>query len=384
MCVRAIPKPFSAPKSRPLGILAPGKRAHVSRIAVLYQACDPPAVDGVRKPKKPSGYQDSGADIAYVLRSNGHHVITESDEPFPLQDEGWCFPDTERGILAAVQRGATHLWANTVLFGTHPLQGSESLDRHAKRLRVIGQPPLLVDEHDDKNFVNSLLRRDGRFHLPESRILNCADASCTFGLVYPVVGKPIRGRGSHGVKVCKTEAELIAHVEQLLKESALVMVESYLPGEEGTITVMPPSKEHPRYWALPMIVRFNHEEGIAPYNGVVAVTQNSRTLSDRELAANQTYLEISKQCEQVAELLKVTAPIRIDVRRESMDQRSKFHMFDINMKPNMTGPGRPGREDQASLTAMAAENLGWDYAQLLEHILKSAQTLEHLRNIYLE
>ena len=383
MRARAVVKLFTAPRPRSLGILAPSKRTQVARIAILYQACDPPAVDGVRKPRKSTGYRDSGADIAYVLRANGHHVITESDEPFPLQDEGWCFPDTEKGILAAVQKGATHLWANTVLFGSHPLQKSEALDRHAKRLRVIGQPPLLVDEHDDKNFVNSLLRKDGRFHLPESRILNCADSSCTFGLTYPVVGKPIRGRGSHGVKVCMDEAELTAHVESLLKESALVMVESYLSGEEGTVTVMPPSKECPHYWALPIVVRFNHEDGIAPYNGVVAVTENSRALSEDELRSNLTYSDICKQCEQVAELLQVSAPIRIDFRRQNPDSRSKFHMFDINMKPNMTGPGRPGREDQASLTAMAAQNLGWDYAQLLEHILHSAQTLEHLRNVYI-
>ena len=49
-----------------------------------------------------AGYTDSGADICYVLRENGHHVITESENPFPLQDEGWCFPDTERGILVGL------------------------------------------------------------------------------------------------------------------------------------------------------------------------------------------------------------------------------------------------------------------------------------------
>lgn len=46
----------------------------------------------------------------------------------------------------------------------------------------------------------------------------------------------------------------------------------------------------------------------------------------------------------------------------------------------MTGPGRPGREDQVSLTAMAAVGLGWDYPQLLEEILRSATTLDALRH----
>jgi hypothetical protein len=45
----------------------------------------------------------------------------------------------------------------------------------------------------------------------------------------------------------------------------------------------------------------------------------------------------------------------------------------------MTGPGRPGREDQASLTAIAAEALGWNYGRLLTEILTSAQPLAVVR-----
>jgi hypothetical protein len=45
----------------------------------------------------------------------------------------------------------------------------------------------------------------------------------------------------------------------------------------------------------------------------------------------------------------------------------------------MTGPGRPGREDQASLTVIAAEALGWDYPLLLRNVLGAARTLEELR-----
>ena len=45
----------------------------------------------------------------------------------------------------------------------------------------------------------------------------------------------------------------------------------------------------------------------------------------------------------------------------------------------MTGPGRPGREDQASLTAIAAAELGWDYPTLLLKILHGAHTLGELR-----
>ena len=46
----------------------------------------------------------------------------------------------------------------------------------------------------------------------------------------------------------------------------------------------------------------------------------------------------------------------------------------------MTGPGRPGRDDQASLTLLAAMALGWDYKGLLRQILETSSTLRTLRS----
>ena len=43
--------------------------------------------------------------------------------------------------------------------------------------------------------------------------------------------------------------------------------------------------------------------------------------------------------ETVAQFLKATAPIRIDCRE---DANGVIKAIDINMKPSMTGPGRPG------------------------------------------
>lgn len=152
-------------------------------------------------------------------------------------------------------------------------------------------------------------------------------------LPYPIVAKPCRGRGSAGVKLCQTPTELASHLDSLYVDSSGVMLEEYLRGEEATVTVMPPSSSKPEYWAMPIVERFNHEDGIAPYNGTVAVTSNSRTVSPTEFAANGTYAKVAKQCEAVAKKLRVTAPIRIDVRRREDDKASPFVLFDINMKP---------------------------------------------------
>ena len=300
-------------------------------------------------------------------------------DPDPNNDEGWCFPDTESGISHAVSTGATHVWANTILFASHPLQTSSQLSQYVKTLRIVGQPPQLVEEYDDKNFVNDLLRKDGSFDLPRCWLVHTLEDPMLNNISLPIVAKPIRGRGSHGVKLCRTREILEKHLKGLLAESSPVMLEEYLPGQEGTVTVMPPSNRTPNYSAMPIVVRFNHEEGIAPYNGVVAVTANSRVLSKEERDSTPAYTEIEKACERVAAKLKVTAPIRIDVRQSSEDRISKFAIFDVNMKPNMTGPGRPGRENQASLTALAAAAVGWDYPRLLREILDSAQTLQQLR-----
>lgn len=266
-----------------------------------------------------------------MLKTSGVDVVTPDDEPNPKAHEGWCFPDTEDGILQAIEKGATTLWANTVLFSSHPLQTSVALGKYASKLKVIGQPPQLVEQYDDKNYVNDLLRSKQKFTMPRSWTLDASSNLDLTSLPYPMVGKPIRGRGSYGVKVCRNATELQAHVSSLFDESPIMLLEEFLAGEEGTVTIMPPSTEIPKYWALPIVVRFNHADGVAPYNGVVAVTANSRALSNKEIEANHHYGNIMRQCEDIAELLNVTAPIRIDVR--CFREGSEFAAFDVNMKP---------------------------------------------------
>ncbi|KAL1872987.1 hypothetical protein Daus18300_004128 [Diaporthe australafricana] len=305
------------------------------RVAVLYQALEPPVIDGIKKPKKPNGYKDSGADIAFNLgQAKSIDVITPTIDPSPTNDGDWTFPDTENGILEAIKRGATHLWANTILFASHPLQTSAQIGQHAEAVRVIGQSPLCVDRYDNKDWVNTLLRRSSGFTMPRSWAIArgpAPSADALNNLPYPVVAKPIRGRGSHGVKVCRGPDELAAHAKALADEDAAVMLEEFLQGEEGTVTVMPPTAEKKGYWALPLVSRFNHLDGIAPYNGTVSVTANSRVVPDCE--KDPIYAQVMRESERAAELLGVTAPIRIDVRRYGDSPDSKFAFFDVNMKP---------------------------------------------------
>ena len=45
--------------------------------------------------------------------------------------------------------------------------------------------------------------------------------------------------------------------------------------------------------------------------------------------------------------------MRIDCRA---DRDGEYRIFDLNMKPNVTGVGRPGRADQDSLSLIAARD----------------------------
>jgi len=307
-----------------------------TRLAILHQAAPPPPVNGIHKPMKPGGsscilffypraptdnrpgYQDSGADIAFCLsqsHSSNIKVITPLLSPKPEQAEGWTFPDTESGILTALNQGATHIWANTILFSTHPLQISPLLDPCLDNVKVVGQPPNLVEMGDDKEFVNNLLRAHDGFTLPKSWSLSLGEEVEIekLGLTYPVVAKPIRGRGSFGVKVCHSEAELQSHLRSLLADSSRVMIEEFLSGQEATLTVMPPSHSKPDYYALPPVKRFNHQNDIAPWNGIVAVSANSCVVTNEEMERDARWGEVMRECERAAQLLGVVGVIRIDV-----------------------------------------------------------------------
>jgi D-alanine-D-alanine ligase-like ATP-grasp enzyme len=253
----------------------------------------------------------------------------------PRDHSGWCFPDNIGGIVAAVQAGATHLWANTILFASHPLQTSADLDDHQEKIRVIGQPPALVEKYDDKNYVNNMLRASKAFTIPKGWLIDKDSKIVNMRLPYPVVAKPVRGRGSFGVKVCHSSDELSAHIDFLFEHSPQLILEEYLQGEEATITVMPPSPliGYQDYWAMPIVMRFNHDHGIAPYSGEVAITKNSRVITPDEFAADTNYAKAARECEAVARLLQVTAPIRVDIRRFENVPKSQFALFDVNMKP---------------------------------------------------
>ncbi|MGO4166535.1 ATP-binding protein [Novosphingobium sp. YAF33] len=332
-------------------------------IAILYQALEPPVIDGARKEAKPGGYSDSGADIGVALLAAGCTLATPVADPDPTRVFDWVWPDTEEGIAAALNAGATLLWANTVVFAGHPIEAA------SRKAWVVGPDPRAMQEIDDKAATNARLLDAG---LPVARSwlidgdgdLNAQLAP--FAQAVPIVVKPLRGRGSQGVGVARTREELAEQVRELAESrrfGAAIILEQFLPGQEITITVMPAACRAGEAgpFALPPVRRFDQIGDVAPYNGDVPVSRNSAAMTPGE-CADPAIAAVTAACEKAAALLEIRATMRIDCRA---DAQGAYFLFDVNAKPNLTGAGRPGREDEDSLSTIAAAACGWTYPDFL-------------------
>ncbi|KAM0809112.1 putative D-alanine--D-alanine ligase [Seiridium cardinale] len=297
--------------------------AGTPRVAVLYQALDPPILNGLSKPKKSGGYQYSGADFAWTLHNSGTEVITLMAKPDLGVHESW---------------GVTHFWANTILFSGHPLQTSARLNHFEKDARVIGQSPRFVEVHEDKNLVTEIVRNSGKFTLPKAALIDSLDAlhgavSPNGALDLPIVGTPVRWSGQPRRRSMQDSRGT--------RESRRKVAWRIVIYQSRRVSVWTRGQRH-RHATFRGVTRVlgyacrgpvQPSRGIAPYNGNAAVIANSRAVSNKEAAVDPTFGAIAEQCVQVARRLKCTAPIQIDIRMFNDD--SEFALFDVNMNPDV-------------------------------------------------
>ncbi|PUU75235.1 hypothetical protein B9Z19DRAFT_1090792 [Tuber borchii] len=274
-------------------------------------------------------------------------IIAPPPHPDPATDTGWLLLDTQPGILAALAAGADTIWANTPLFSDHPLIGT-SLPPYIK---LIANPPKVIEVVDDKTFTDKLLQHHG-FPTPKSCLLE-ADlrrsierlSQLVYDLPYPIIVKPLDGRGSEGAQLINGFVGMLDNLDEIFRIYSVVPVEEFLESEESTVTLMPDGQG--KFMALPVVQQFEQGSGVMPWNGHVPVTKNSRVLS----AMDSWHRAAKTERQKDAELPRLTSVTRIDIRRKDKNG-GKFFLFDINPKPNLTRAGRPGRDDQDSLCAI--------------------------------
>lgn len=350
----------------------PAPDPRTQTIALLYQALEPPVIEGARKEAKPGGYSDSGADIAIALLSAGCRVVTPVTDPDPARVFDWVWPDTPEGIAAALDAGATLLWANTVVFEGHPIEEA------SHKAWIVGPDPQAMQAIDDKAATNARLLSIG---IPVARSsvidgdLPLGPQLAPFIGTLPLVVKPLRGRGSQGVSVARSFAQLTGQVEALARGrrfGSAIMLEQFLPGQEITITVMPADCREGEIgpFALPPVRRFDQPDDVAPYNGDVPVSRNSSAMTPEE-CADPAVVRVIDACEQAAAFFDIRSPMRIDCRA---DDAGTYFLFDVNAKPNLTGAGRAGRDDEDSLSTLAAAAIGWSYPEFLVATARGAWT----------
>lgn len=210
-----------------------------------------------------TGHKKSAADIAYNLSKLPNVVVASpvrGRKPNLAKAEDCCFPDTEDGILNAIESGARVLWANTHLFKEHPLQTSARIVAYADTVRVVGHPPVQLEDYEHKGHVNALLRTAGCRRIPRQWDLselaastnndhstddddNLPELLAALELPFPVVAKPVRGQSGLGFKVCAHSIELYNHIRAIqarLGGRLECVVEQYLAGQETTVLVLPP------------------------------------------------------------------------------------------------------------------------------------------------
>jgi hypothetical protein len=109
-----------------------------------------------------------------------------------------------------------------------------------------------------------------------------------------------------------------------------VVIEEFCSGEEITVAVLPPGTyDEPigvkgRHWALPVVRRFDHVDGVMPYSGGIPVAANSRVVPLEEAAADPEYEKIQKRCELAGQALGTLATIRLDARRRGQTKSGMY------------------------------------------------------------
>jgi len=258
-------------------------------------------------------------------------LITPALTPDPSVEADWSFGDHKETILQVIEKHrANVLWANTNVHSTHALL--EVAKRYPDVL-MVGQDPRQIDRYDDKEWASSWLQSqpglEGSF-AQQWIVPRDSDSSDDVlrNISLPAIIKPVRGRGSQGVALCHSQDELKRRAQKLWETSDRVVVEEYCSGEEITVGVLPPGTyDEPvgvkdRHWALPVVRRFGHAEGIMPYSGEIPAAANSCLVpSEEAAAADIEYEKIMRRCELATQALGTLATIRLDARRRG---RAKF------------------------------------------------------------
>lgn len=174
-------------------------------------------------------------------------------------------------------------------------------------------------------------------------------------LKLPIVVKPVSQGSTIGVTIVRHSSQWKEALALAHRYDSEVMVESYIPGHEATVSILTTAAEGPKI--LPAI------EIVAPdgFYDFSAKYQKGKTryLCPAPLPPKVTH-HIGQLARRTYEVLGCEGAARVDFR---ITPRGRPYVLEINTVPGMT---------ETSLLPMAAAQAGMAYDDLVEQILQSA------------
>jgi D-alanine-D-alanine ligase len=174
-------------------------------------------------------------------------------------------------------------------------------------------------------------------------------------LKLPIIVKPVSQGSTIGVTVVRRAGQWKEALDLAHRYDPEVVVESYIPGHEATVSILGTTAEGPK--VLPAI------EIVAP-DGFYDFSAKYQKGKTRYLCPAPFPLKVMRHISELAkrtyEVLGCEGAARVDFR---ITPRGRPYVLEINTVPGMT---------ETSLLPMAAAQAGIGYDDLVEQILQSA------------
>jgi len=222
------------------------------------------------------------AIIADLSAIGGHQIVTTADagvrHTLPRGVDVATLPATDRAREAALDqltRSVDAVW----LIAPETDRCLERLAARVERQKktLVGCGSTAIRYASDKGRLPRLLTRLGIRH-PTTRTLrrNVDPAPAAGAIGYPIVVKPARGAGSHGVCLARHARELrrAVNVARQASDSGSVLLQQYIPGTAASVSLLADGR---RAVALAMnaqtigsLPRFPYRGGQTPFDHAMA------------------------------------------------------------------------------------------------------------------
>lgn len=168
--------------------------------------------------------------------------------------------------------------------------------------------------------------------------------------------KPIANGSSLGAQYAPTEDSLYAALSELLTQYEDVLVEEFIRGKEATVGVLDNYRNQSTY-VLPVVE-------IIPPNGMPLFSHADKynEQTQKIVPGRFSYLE-KVQLSEIAELVHRTIDCKHYSRSDFIVKDGDVYFLEVNTLPGLTSE---------SLFPKAAQAVGLEYNQLIEHLIENA------------